>query len=109
MSNSIQIQNGDSTSISVKQSGYNKATVVNQPVQNTIDISGLKGGGDLGYVHTQSEASTTWGVTHSLAKKPSVTILDADGYEIEADVQHTSDNAVTITFSEAITGTAHFN
>ena len=109
MSNSIQIQSGASTSISVKQTGYNKSTVVNQPVKNTIDISGLKGGGDLSYVHNQTTASSTWSVTHSLIKKPAVTILDDDGYEIEADVQHISDNSVIITFSEAITGTAHFN
>ena len=109
MSNSIQIQSGASTSISVKQTGYNKSTVINQPVENTIDISGLKGGGDLSYVHNQTTASDVWNITHSLIKKPAVIILDDDGYEIEADVQHLSDNAVTITFSEAITGTAHFN
>jgi hypothetical protein len=109
VSNSIQIQSGASTSISVKQTGYNKSTVINQPVENTIDISGLKGGGDLSYVHNQTTASDVWNITHSLIKKPAVIILDDDGYEIEADVQHLSDNAVTITFSEAITGTAHFN
>lgn len=109
MSNSIQIQSGASTSITVKQTGYNKSTVVNQPVKNTIDISGLKGGGDLSYVHSQTTASAVWNVTHSLIKKPAVTIIDDDGFEIEADIEHLSDNAVTITFSEAITGTAHFN
>lgn len=109
MSNTIQIQSGASTSITVKQTGYNKSTVVNQPVQNTIDISGLKGGGDLSYVHSQTTASAVWNVTHSLIKKPAVTIIDDDGFEIEADIEHLSDNAVTITFSEAITGTAHFN
>lgn len=109
MSNSIQIQSGASTSITVKQTGYNKSTVVNQPVQNTIDISGLKGGGDLSYVHNQTTASAVWNVTHSLIKKPAVTIIDDDGFEIEADIEHLSDNSVTITFSEAITGTAHFN
>jgi len=109
VSNSIQIQSGASTSITVKQTGYNKSTVVNQPVQNTIDISGLKGGGDLSYVHNQTTASAVWNVTHSLIKKPAVTIIDDDGFEIEADIEHLSDNSVTITFSEAITGTAHFN
>ena len=109
MSNIIQIQSGASTSISVKQAGYNKSTVVNQPVKNTIDISGLKGGGDLSYVHNQTTPSDVWNVTHSLIKKPAVTIIDDDGFEVEADVKHLSDNAVTITFSEAITGTAHFN
>ncbi len=109
MSNNIQIQSGASTSITVKQTGYNKSTVVNQPVKNTIDISGLKGGGDLSYVHTQSTPASVWNVTHSLIKKPAVTIIDDDGFEIEADIEHLSDNAVTITFSEAITGTAHFN
>ena len=109
MSNTIEIQSGATTSITVKQTGYNKSTVVNQPVQNTIDISGLKGGGDLSYVHNQTTASAVWNVTHSLIKKPAVTIIDDDGFEIEADIEHLSDNSVTITFSEAITGTAHFN
>ena len=109
MSNTIEIQSGATTSITVKQTGYNKSTVVNQPVQNTIDISGLKGGGDLSYVHTQAIAASVWNVTHSLIKKPAVTIIDEEGYEVEADVQHLSDNAVTITFSEPFAGTAHFN
>jgi len=109
VSNTIEIQSGATTSITVKQTGYNKSTVVNQPVQNTIDISGLKGGGDLSYVHNQTTASAVWNVTHSLIKKPAVTIIDEEGYEVEADVQHLSDNAVTITFSEPFAGTAHFN
>ena len=109
MSNTIEIQSGATTSISVKQTGYNKSTVVNQPVKNTIDISGLKGGGDLSYVHNQTTAASVWNVTHSLTKKPSVTIIDDDGFEIEADIEHLSDNSVTITLSEAITGSAHFN
>ena len=109
MSNTIQIQNGASTSISVKQTGYNKSTVVNQPVKNIIDISGLKGGGDLSYVHNQTTPSDVWNVTHSLIKKPAVSYFDHEGYEVEADIQHLSDNAVTITFSEPFTGTAHFN
>lgn len=109
MSNNIQIQSGASTSITVKQTGYNKSTVVNQPVENSISIRGLKGGGDLNYIHNQTSAASVWNITHSLIKKPAVIILDDDGYEIEADVQHLSDNAVTITFSEAITGSAHFN
>lgn len=109
MSNNIEIQSGATTSISVKQTGYNKSTVVNQPVKNTIDISGLKGGGDLSYVHNQTTAASVWNVTHSLIKKPAITIIDDDGFEIEADIEHLSDNSVTITFSVAITGTAHFN
>ena len=109
MSNNIQIQSGASISVSVKQTGYNKSTVVNQPVENTISIRGLKGGGDLSYVHTQSTAASVWNITHSLIKKPAVTIIDEEGYEVEADVQHLSDNAVTITFSEPFAGTAHFN
>ena len=109
MSNNIQIQSGASISVSVKQTGYNKSTVVNQPVENTISIRGLKGGGDLSYVHTQSTPASVWNITHSLIKKPAVTIIDEEGYEVEADVQHLSDNAVTITFSEPFAGTAHFN
>ena len=109
MSNNIEIKSGASTSITVKQTGYNRATVVNQPVKNTIDIAGLKGGGDLSYVHTQATPSDVWNITHSLIKKPAVTIIDEEGYEVEADVQHLSDNAVTITFSEPFAGTAHFN
>lgn len=67
------------------------------------------GGSDKYYVHTQSSAAATWVVTHSLGKKPDVSVVDTLGEKVEPDVQYDSDDQVTLSFSSASTGEAYFN
>lgn len=108
MSN-ITVNNQESISVSVQQSGYNKTTVVKQPVQNTVDIAGLKGGGDKNYVHIQSTPSNEWSVSHNLGKKPSAIVVDSTDTVVYGDIQYIDDNTVTLTFSGAFSGRAYFN
>jgi len=66
-------------------------------------------GSDLTYVHTQGVSATTWNVTHNLGKYPAVTVIDSGGTEFEAEITHTSTNALTVSLALAVTGTATCN
>lgn len=67
------------------------------------------GGDDLHFTFAQDLASTSWSVVHNLGKFPSVTIIDSSGNVVFGDVNHTSDNALTISFATAFSGTAYLN
>lgn len=108
MSN-ITVNNQESVSVSIKQTGYNKTTIAKQPAQNTLDIKGLKGGGDKNYVHTQSTPAATWTVSHNLGKRPAVVVVDSAEDVVYGDIQYIDDNTVTLTFSGAFSGKAYFN
>lgn len=108
MSN-ITVNNQESVSVSIKQTGYNKTTIAKQPAQNTLDIKGLKGGGDKNYVHTQSTPAATWTVSHNLGKRPAVVVVDSAEDVVYGDIQYINDNTVTLTFSGAFSGKAYFN
>lgn len=108
MSN-IQVNNKESISVSIKQSGYNKTTVAKQPVQNNVDVRGLKGGGDKNYVHVQDTASATWTASHNLGKRPAVVVVDSADDVVYGDITYVDDNTVTLTFTGAFTGKAYFN
>ena len=61
------------------------------------------------YLHSQSAASTTWTVNHSLEYDyPSVTIYDVNNKVIIPDeITRVSNNQLTITFASAESGNAH--
>lgn len=105
----ITVKSGDTVTISAKQTGYNKTTIAQQPVQNTVDIAGLKGGGDKNYVHVQNTSSATWTVSHNLGKKPSVVIVDSADDVVHGEITYSDDNNVTLTFAGAFSGKAYFN
>lgn len=65
--------------------------------------------GDKTFTHTQGSASTTWVITHNLGKYPSVSIQDSAGSDLVGDIDYNSDRKLTITFSGAVSGTAHLN
>lgn len=108
MSN-ITVNNQESISVSIKQTGYNKTTIAKQPAQNNLDIKGLKGGGDKNYVHTQSTPAASWTVSHNLGKRPAVVVVDSAEDVVYGDIQYIDDNTVTLTFSGAFSGKAYFN
>ena len=108
MSN-ITVNNQESVSVSIKQSGYNKTTIAKQPAQNNLDIRGLKGGGDKNYVHTQSTPAASWTVSHNLGKRPAVVVVDSAEDVVYGDIQYIDDNTITLTFSGAFSGKAYFN
>lgn len=108
MSN-ITVKSGDNVTISAKQTGYNKTTVAQQPVQNTIDIAGLKGGGDKNYIHVQNTSSSSWVIVHNLAKKPSVVVVSSADDVVYGEIKYDSDNQVTLTFAGEFSGKAYLN
>lgn len=108
MSN-ITVNNQESISVSITQSGYNKTTIAKQPAQNNVGITGLKGGGDKNYIHSQQVPSSVWNVSHNLGKRPSITIVDSSESVVYGDIQYIDNNNLTITFSGAFSGKAYFN
>jgi hypothetical protein len=105
----IQVNNKESISVSITQSGYNKTTIAKQPVENQVDVRGLKGGGDKNYVYTQSTPAASWTVSHNLGKRPAVVVVDSAEDVVYGDIQYIDDNTVTLTFSGAFSGKAYFN
>ena len=72
-------------------------------------ISKYGGASDKTYTHTQSTASATWSVAHSLGKKPSVSIVDSADNLIRGQVDYTDLNNLTITLSAPTSGKAYLN
>ena len=60
----------------------------------------------VAYQHNQASATNAWTVNHNLGFRPSVSILDTGGNEIEADVRHTSANQLVIYFAIPLAGVA---
>jgi hypothetical protein len=81
-------------------------------VQSASPIPPVSWGGDgtgttkNTYTHTQSNASNVWLVGHDLGRYPAVTILDQDGNQVFAEVQHLSTAVVSIGFAAAVSGMA---
>ena len=69
----------------------------------------FSGAQDLHYEHVQSSAAAVWTVNHNLGKFASAIIKLADGQQVEALVNHTNKNTLTITFSGDNSGTAYVN
>lgn len=64
------------------------------------------GGGAAAFTHLQPSASALWTINHNLGVRPAVTIVDAGGNEVEADVAHLSMNQLVIRFAVPIAGLA---
>lgn len=58
------------------------------------------------FKHNQNIPSTKWEITHSLGRKPSVTIT-SDEVEVFGNVIHATNNHLTIEFSEPLIGEAY--
>ena len=61
------------------------------------------------YTHSQSSAASTWSITHSLGKFPSVTVIDSSNNVVLGKVTYTNNNALTVNFTAAFSGTAYLN
>lgn len=66
-------------------------------------------GSDISFVFSQDVAATVWVIVHNLGKHPSVTVVDSAGSVVEGDVQYTSLNSCTLTFSAMFAGKAYLN
>jgi hypothetical protein len=65
--------------------------------------------GDKNFVFTQTVASNTWIINHTLNKFPSVSVVDSAGTEVFGQVQYVNLSKITITFSSAFAGEAFLN
>ena len=107
---------------------YSAADVVQDPNDNnfynfTLDyVSGngnfivdkyygvaLLSEGDKHYSHTQANASAVWSIQHNLNKYPAVTVTLSTGQKGYADINYTSKNTLTISFTAAESGKAYMN
>jgi ribosomal protein L35AE/L33A len=61
------------------------------------------------FVFTQGSPSSTWNITHTLNKFPSVSVVDSANNEVEGDVHFIDVNNLTITFSSSFAGKAYLN
>ncbi|HRY32123.1 MAG TPA: hypothetical protein P5531_04055 [Bacteroidales bacterium] len=64
---------------------------------------------DKYYRHTQALPAAVWTVTHNLGKRPSVTVTDTAGTQVEGQVDYVNSNTLTITFSAPFSGYAELN
>jgi hypothetical protein len=78
--------------------GNIKASLVSGVVNVTSDT----------FTHSNG-TNTVWSITHNLGKYPSVTVISSAGEEIFGELTFTNANAIQLTFSEAIAGTAYLN
>lgn len=65
--------------------------------------------GDKNFIFTQTVASNTWTINHTLDKFPSVSVVDSAGTEVFGQVQYINLSKITITFSSAFAGEAFLN
>jgi hypothetical protein len=78
--------------------------------QRLNELAAQSAGGNsssgIAYTHLQSVPNTVWTINHNLGMRPSVSILDTGGNEVEADVVHTNTNQLVIHFAIPLAGLA---
>ena len=65
--------------------------------------------GDAFEIHNQTQLSDEWNITHSLDKKPSVTVVDAGDTKIVGKVDYIDNNNLTIKLNTPHIGKAYLN
>lgn len=65
--------------------------------------------GELGYVHDQMSASTTWVVNHGLNFVPNITVVDSAGTVVEGSYSYPNSNTVILSFSNSFAGKAYLS
>lgn len=82
--------------------------IVSQDTPNLIIVRAAAGSGNTRrFEHTQSQAASTWVITHTLGGKPSVTIVDSADTHVFGDVTYNSTTQITVNFSAAFSGKAY--
>lgn len=59
------------------------------------------------FTHTQSVASATWTITHTLGGRPAVTIVDSGESVVYGDLVYNSNTSITISFTAPFAGVAY--
>ncbi len=71
--------------------------------------SGQVNPSDLGYVHNQNVASSTWTISHGLGFIPNITVVDSAGSVVEGSYNYPNSSTVVLTFSGAFSGKAYLS
>jgi hypothetical protein len=61
------------------------------------------------FTFDQQSPASTWSITHNLGFKPSVFVVDTSDNVCYGDIQYTSVNALTVTFSQSFAGKAYLS
>jgi hypothetical protein len=99
--NNVDVIVGDSISVDV-------VSKTEQPSVDVIITGGIVGT-DKNFVFTQSSASDTWTINHTLNKFPAVEVVDSANDIVIGNVTYNSTNQITITFTAAFSGKAYLN
>ena len=83
------------------------STVVFDPLLGELTVHPGQAAGSY-FSFTQAAPAATWTVVHNLGRIPVVSVLNAAGQEVLADVEHGSINATTITHGSPMAGSATF-
>jgi hypothetical protein len=60
-------------------------------------------------IFNQSSAATTWNITHTMEKFPSVTVVDSSENVVIGEIIYNSNSSITLTFASAFSGKAYLN
>lgn len=99
--NNVDVIVGDSISVDV-------ISKTEQPTVDVIITGGIVGV-DKNFVFTQSSASATWTINHTLNKFPAVEVVDSANDIVIGNVTYNSTSQITITFTAAFSGKAYLN
>lgn len=71
--------------------------------------TGPQGPSGQSFTYTPADARTTWIIAHNLGFNPNVTVSDSVGTEYFGQISYTNSNSLTLTFSQAVYGTAYLS
>lgn len=99
---------GDEIIPMVKQNGsaYDNFFITPQQVADLVEIEPVTG--DRNYEQDFADASQL-DITHNLGKRPSITVIDSAGDEVEGDYSYPDFNNVSISFSAPFSGKVILN
>lgn len=98
------------SNVLVHEDTPNRVTInQDEPNRIVLALGGSLATGNLTrrHTHTQTSASTTWTITHTLGGKPQVTVVDTGDNVVHGDVQYLSNTQIVCSFSAAFAGYAY--
>jgi len=107
----------DNPTSSVMNETSEQAQQISLSVKEVMSIDDIKHGVignytetvDKSYTHIQKVSSENWYIVHALNKFPKVSVTDASGKSVYAQITYVDKNTVQIKFSHAVSGSAYFN
>ena len=74
-----------------------------------IDATNKANAADKNFIFYQNSPTSIWNIVHTLAKYPSVTIIDSGGTQVEGDIDFINSTTLQIAFTNAFSGRAILN